>query len=230
MAEKFFDRFFMATTIIMFFICTAAYNIAYFNTLGDSIWYFFYIPITVSDMIKTGLAVCIPMLATLLVFKPILIDPAFNRKPPSPRALFISAVLVLVSNLFYFTIFIDSPDHNYSLISESAFYIFSFICLLVIVYYFSSELSQTSLLAIFFISLIPIAFLIGVIDAKFTIISSTSDAKSQILLDSNKVVNANVLRSFDKGIFLIINNNTSNVNFISWDEIKEIKFKKVTSF
>ena len=83
-------------------------------------------------------------------------------------------------------------------------------------------------MVVFFCSLIPISYLVGWANAKADIISTPNEAKSRILLKSNKAVSAKILRSFDKGMFVIIGSSTSGVNFISWDEIKEIKFKKVT--
>jgi hypothetical protein len=187
------------------------------------------LPITFNDIIKTGLSVLFPFIVALLVFKPILIDPAFNGRFPGPGILLTVAIAVLVSNLLYFAIFIDSSNAGYSLASECFFYVSLALCFFSIVYYFASEYSQQFILSIFFISLIPLAFLSGVIDAKITNYSILREAKSQILLNSDKVVRANILRSFDKGMFLMINN-TNNINFISWDKIKEVKFKKVTGF
>jgi hypothetical protein len=85
------------------------------------------------------------------------------------------------------------------------------------------------LLIIFYASLILIALLIGLVDAKIMLNAKQNEAKSQILFKDEKVISANVVRSFDKGLFLIIDKKTG-INFISWDEIKEVKFKKVGGF
>jgi hypothetical protein len=203
--------------------------VGYFSVLGDTFLYFLYLPITFNDVVKTGLSVFFPFIVALLVFKPILIDPAFNGRFPGPGILLTAAIAVLISNLLYFAMFIDSPNAGYAVASECVFYVSLVLCFFSIVYYFASEYSQQFILSIFFASLIPLSLLFGIIDAKITNYSILKEAKSQILLNSDKVVRANILRSFDKGMFLMINN-TNNINFVSWSEIKEVKFKKVTGF
>ncbi len=229
MLEKLFDRSFIFLLIIMFFIYSAIYNIGYFGTLGDSLWYFLYVPITAYDIVKTGLVMIIPLILILMIFKPILINPAFNGIFPSANILLIMTILVLVSNLFYFVILSDSQNRSLSLIVEVMFYIFSSVCFISIVYYFFTNASPQSLMVIFFLSLIPITFCIGVVDAKISIISTRTETKSRILLQNDTIISANVLRSVDKGIFVIINN-TASIDFITWDQIKRVKFKKVNAF
>lgn len=229
MPEGFFERSFAIVLVLMFIVCSAIYNVGYFSVFGDTFWYLLYLPVTFHDIVKTGLAMLFPFLVMLLIFKPVLIDPAFNAKFPGPRILLTVAVAVLASNLLYFAIFIDSADRTYALVFECLFYICSALCFFAIIYYFASECSQQLLLSIFFASLLPLSFLFGVVDAKIAANSAIKDSKSQILLTNDKIVSANILRSFDSGMFLIINNTTS-INFVSWDEVKEVKFKKVSSF
>ena len=228
MVKKLLDESLVFFLLAMFFIYSISYNIGYFTTLGDSLWYFFYVPITLIDIIKVGLVMLIPLILILWVFKPLIVNPAFGGDFPRPNLLLTIAGLVLVSNFLYFVFFIDSQNKSLSLISEIAFYIFSIICLITVVYYFLNNASEHSLLTIFFISLIPITFIIGMIDAKISINFNKTETKSQILMKSNNVVNANILRSFEKGVFVMINN-TNSFHFIGWDEVKEIKFKKVNS-
>lgn len=229
MSEGFFDRSFAVMLVLVFFACSATYNVGYFSTFGDTFWYFLYLPITFYDIVKTGLAMLLPFLLMLIVCKPVLVDPAFNGRFPGPKILLTVAVAVLLSNLLYFAIFINSSNLNYALVSECFFYISSVLCFFAVVYYFASEYSQQFVLSIFFAGLIPLAFLFGVVDAKIAVNSTARGTKSQILLSNSKVVSANILRSFDKGMFLIIDN-PSSINFVSWSEIKEVKFRKISSF
>ena len=139
------------------------------------------------------------------------------------------AIALLACNFSYFTISVNSYDKIYSLISEALLYVFSITCFFSIVYYFARSQSPQLLITVFFLSLIPVSFFIGWIDAKLDIESFSSEAKSKILLNSDKIVSAKILRSFEKGI-LIMTENSNSINFISWDQIKEAKFKKVSSF
>ena len=141
--------------------------------------------------------------------------------------LFIIAILVLATNLSYFVVFADMPNRIFSLISEVLFYAFTIIGFFGILYHFIKDQSRQLIMVIFFCSIIPISLLIGWVNAKIDIRSVSNEAKSRILLKSNKAVSAKILRSFEKGMFVIIGSNTG-VNFISWDEIKEVKFKKVS--
>jgi hypothetical protein len=229
MLNDIFNRSFVAIVVIMFFVYATLYNIGYFSVFGNSWWYFFYIPTSIFDIIKTGLMMIVPLAIILLIFKKILINPAFNGAFPSPNILLTMAALVLLSNLLYLVIFADSQNRLFSLILEASFYIFSIICFITIIYYFLTELAPQSLMSIFFVSLIPICYIIGLINAKIDINSSFYSNKSQILLVNNNVVSANILRSFDKGIF-VMTDSAANLNFIIWDEIKEIKFRKNYNF
>jgi len=227
--ENFFDRSFVAIAVAMFFVYATLYNVGYFSVFGNSWRYFFYVPTSIFDIIKTGLMMIVPLAIILLIFKPILINPAFKGIFPSPNILLIMATLVLASNLLYLVIFADSQNRLLVLILESSFYIFSIMCFLIIIYYFLTELSQQSLMIIFFISLIPISYFIGLVNAKIDINSSFYSPKSQILLKNDNVISTNILRSLDKGI-LVMTDSAANINFIIWDEIKEVKFKKIYNF
>ena len=229
MLDDFFDRFFALSLLAVFFLCATIYNIGYFGTLGDSFWYALYVPITIFDIIKTGFVMAIPLIFILLAFKPVLINPAFKNEFPGAYVLLFVAAMVMVSNLLYFTVFIDSPNQTLSIISEASFYIFAIVCVIAIVYYLFTTASPQFLMIIFLVSLLPISLIVGIVDAKIAINSNSKNAKSQILLKNDIVINANILRSFDKGMFVIISN-ASSFHFVSWDEIKEVKFKKVSGF
>ena len=227
--ENFFNRSFIIIMMIMFFVYAAIYNIGYFAVFGNSWWYFFYVPTSIFDIIKTGLMMIVPLAIILLIFKKILIDPAFSGIFPSPNILLIMAVLVLASNLLYLVIFADTQNKLLSLFLEASFYLFVIICFMTIFYYFLTELSEQSLIIVFFISLVPIAYFIGLINAKIDINSNSYGNKSQILLKNENVISSYVLRSFDKGI-LVMQNSSTNINFIMWDEVKEVKLKPVYNF
>lgn len=228
MLEKLFDRSFMVLFIVMFFVCSVAYNVAYFATLGDSMWYFFYIPSSIFDIIKTGLMMLLPLIIVLIIFKPILVNPAFTGNFPSGTVLLIMAALVLASNFLYVLVSPNLQNKSLVLAFEILFYIAALVCFIAIVYYFSADKSPQFLMIIFLLSLIPTAFLIGVADAKISVNAVYSETKSQILLSSDKVISAKILRSFDKGMLMMVN--VSSVNFVAWDGIKEVKFKRVGSF
>ncbi|MFT6077242.1 MAG: hypothetical protein ACJATU_000437 [Rickettsiales bacterium] len=225
MLEKFFDRSFVFILLVIFLVGSAFYNVGYFTIAGGSLSYFSHMPITFLDIIKTGFGVLIPLVLLLMIFKPILIDPAFKREFPTAPLLLVMAVAVFVTNFLYFAVFIYSPNQALSIISEMAFYIFALICLLTVVYYFSSSWGAEILVTIFFFSIIPLTFLIGVADAKFDTSTRYYESKTRILLGSDKVVRANVLRSFEKGVFVIMDK-SGNVNFIPWNEIKAIKVSR----
>jgi hypothetical protein len=229
MLEKLFDRSFLALSVIMFFVCATIYNIGYFGTLGDSLWYFFYIPTSIFDIIKTGLIMLFPLIIVLMVFKPFFINPAFDNGFPTGTALLVMAVLVLASNFIYSLISSSSQNRPLILSFEILFYLSTIVCVFAIIYYFLTNSSPQALMIVFLLSLIPVAFLIGIADAKESINSRYSETKSQILLKSDKIISAKILRSFDKGLF-VMTDSASNLNFIIWDEIKEIKFKKVYNF
>ncbi len=229
MLEKFLDRATATTLVIMFFVCVVVYNIGYFSAVGGSMRYFFFVPTSFFDVVKSGLGMAIPLLLILLIFKPILINPVFSNSFPSASILLAMAIAVLVSNFLYFSIFSDSQNRLLALISEVSFYLFALVCFVAIVYYFLNNISPQYLIVIFFLSVVSITFLIGVVDAKIGISSSYKDVKSQILLKNDKVINANILRSVDKGIFIIIGN-ASSIDFIAWDESKGVKYRKVSVF
>ena len=134
--ENFFNRSFIIIMMIMFFVYAAIYNIGYFAVFGNSWWYFFYVPTSIFDIIKTGLMMIVPLTIILLIFKKILIDPAFSGIFPSPNILLTMAVLVLASNLLYLVIFADTQNKLLSLFLEASFYLFVIICFMTIFYYF----------------------------------------------------------------------------------------------
>jgi len=226
MLEKTVEKFFIPILLIAFFLMACAYNLAYFNTFGDSYSYFLYVPMGFADIIKTGLVSFLLVSIFLIIFKPIFLDPAFQGEFPGPTTLLVLSALVFISNLLYFVIFTNSRE-IYSMVSELLFYCFSLVCFFGILYFFTKDKSQQFLLVIFFCSLIPISLLVGWINARIDISNASDEAKSKILLKSNKVVSAKILRSFEKGIFVLIKSDT-DINFIAWDEIKEAKFKRVS--
>jgi hypothetical protein len=228
--ENFFNRFFMVIAGAMFFVYATLYNIGYFAVFGNSWWYFFYVPTSIFDIIKTGLIMIVPLAIILLIFKPILINPAFRGIFPGPNILLSMAALVLASNVLHLVIFADSQNKPLSLVLEGSFYLFALMCFMTILYYFLTEVSPQSLMAIFFVSLVPLSYFIGVINAKIDINSTLYSNKSQILLTNDNVVSANILRSFDKGVFVITDSFANSINFITWDSIKEVKFKKIYNF
>lgn len=228
MLEKLFDRSFLVS-LVVFFVCAIIYNVGYFGTLGGSLWYFFYVPTSFFDIIKTGLMMLFALILILMVFKPILINPVFNNRFPGGVVLLMMATLVLASNFLHFSVFANSQNRSLSLVFEVMFYMFALVCFIAIVYYFLINALPQHLLTAFFLSLIPISFVIGVIDAKVSINASYHETKSYIILKNDKVVSANVLRSFDKGMFVIMGS-PSNIDFIVWDQIKGVKFKKVSGF
>ena len=229
LSDNLFSPTFVAISAMMFFVYATLYNIGYFAVFGNSWWYFFYVPSSIFDIIKTGLAMIVPLTIILLIFKSALIDPPFRGVFPGPNTLLIIAALVLATNLLYLVIFVDSQNKLLSLVLEFLFYICVLICFITILYYFLTELSPQSLMVIFFISLIPMSYIIGLVNAKIDINSSLYSNKSQILLKNDNVISANILRSFDKGMF-VMTDSAANINFITWDEIKEVKFKKVYNF
>jgi hypothetical protein len=229
MLEKLFDRSLIFILVTMFFVYSVAYNIGYFYILGDSLRYFLYIPISLIDIIKTGLVLLFPLFIILIIFKPILISPIFKGSLPSGNILLVVTIILLVSILFYFVTFANTQEKMLYLAMETIFYLFSIICLAIIIYYFISGVAPQYFLIVFFLLLIPFSFTIGTTNAKFATIASVHETKSQITLKTNQVVSANILRNFDKGI-LIMNGNNKHTNFIAWDEIRWIKFKRVSSF
>jgi hypothetical protein len=103
------------------------------------------------------------------------------------------------------------------------------VCFFSIFYHFTKTQSRQVIFTIFVLSLIPIALFVGWADAKLDTINFSEESKSKILLSNDKVVSAKLIRSLNKGMLVMIDSSTS-VNFIAWDQIKEIKFKRVNSF
>jgi len=186
-------------------------------------------PISFTDIIKTGLVLITPLLIILIVFKPILINPILNRALPNGNIMLAMTMILLLTVLCYFIIFDNTNNKMLSLFMEAMFYIFATACFAIIVYYFMSGAAPQHFLLAFFLLLIPFSFAIGTLDAKFSSISSFYESKSRITLTNDQVVSANILRNFDKGI-LVMGINDKYTNFITWDEIKWIKFKEVNSF
>ncbi|MFT6332907.1 MAG: hypothetical protein ACJAW3_001256 [Lentimonas sp.] len=224
MLEKFFDRTSAISLILVFFTCALIYNIGYFNSLGGSLRYFFYVPVSFFDIISSGLWVSVMLSILLFIFKPILINPAFLGSFPNAAILLTIAVAVLLSNFLYFSIFSDSQNRMLALTFEVLFYLFATVCFIAILYYFLDGSATIAPLLVFVTSLIILSFLIGSIDAKIATTSNRSGSKSQILLKNDRVINAKVIRSVDKGIF-ILTGKALTVDFISWDEVKGVKFK-----
>lgn len=216
--------------IAMFFLMAISYNVAYFYTFGDSINFFLYIPTGISDLVKTGLITSLYSVIFLLLFKNIFIDPVFNGEFPSVGTLLTLSALVFVSNLFYFLILDKNYGSGYYMISELSFFTFSIVAFFGILYFFVREQSVSFLIGCFLSSLIVIAFFCGWLTAKFDINTAPFENKSKFLLYGDKVITAKVIRSFDKGILVMLNDKSSDINFIAWDEIKEAKFKKTSGF
>jgi len=229
MLQNTIEKNFVPLLIISFFLMAVAHNIAYFYTFGDAVAFFLYVPISFIDLVKTGLVAFLYAIIFLAIFKNIFVDPVFNNDFPSVTALLIISILVFVSNLFYFLILDASYGSTYYLIAELAFFTFSLVALFGVIYFFSREKSTNFLLGTFMSSLIMISFFTGWLSAKFDIEKAPFENKSKILLNGDKVISAKILRSFDKGILVILGKN-SDINYISWDQIKEAKFKKVTGF
>jgi hypothetical protein len=131
--------------------------------------------------------------------------------------------------MFYFLILDETYDSTYYLISELAFFASSLVAFFGILYFFSSGQSKNFLIGTFFASLVIISLFSGWLSAKFEIRQAPLENKSKILLTNDKVITAKILRSFDKGILVMLNK-SQDINFISWNQIKEAKFKKVTGF
>ncbi len=220
---------FMPLLVICFFLMSVAYNISYFYTFGDSIDFFLYVPIGFVDLIKTGAVAFLYTGVFLAIFRNIFLDPVFSSNFPSVTSLLFLSILVFISNLFYFLILDANYDSTYYLVSELAFFAFSLVAFFGILYFFSRDQSHDFLTGAFFASLVMISFFVGWINAKFDIKKAPFESKSKILLAGDKVITAKILRSFDKGILVMLGK-SNEINFISWDQIKEAKFKKVTSF
>ncbi len=203
------------------------YNMAYFYAFGDSLSFFLYVPIGFADLIKTGFVSLLFVLIFLGIFKNIFIDPVFNAEFPSIVTLLVLSALVFISNLFYFLILDKNYVTGYYFISEVAFFAFSLVAFFGILYFFSREQSKEFLTISFFVSMILISFFIGWMTAKSDLKSAPFESQSKILLTGDRVVSASILRSFDKGILVLLTRN-SDINFIPWTEIKEAKLKKVT--
>ncbi len=45
---------FVSFLVIAFFLMSISYNMAYFNSFGDSLNFFLYIPVGLIDLLKTG--------------------------------------------------------------------------------------------------------------------------------------------------------------------------------
>lgn len=203
------------------------YNLAYFNTFGDSITFFLYVPMTFVDLLKTGLLSFLFTILFVIVFKNIFLDPVFKNEFPSVVTLVVLSALVFISNLFYFLILDQNYNNAYYFLSEIAFFGFSLVAFFGILYFFAREQSREFLITSFFASLILVSFFIGWLTAKIDLNAAPFESKSKILLNNDKVISASILRSFDKGILVLLSKN-SDINFIPWSEIKEAKFKKVT--
>ena len=204
------------------------YNVAYFYTFGDSVSFFLYTPVGVADIIKTGAVAFLYVMLFFLIFKNIFVDPVFNEEFPGVTTLLVLSILVFVSNLFYFLI-LDEDNSTYYLLSELVFFASSLVAFFGILYFFSREQSKGFLAVVFLCSLFVVAFFVGWLSAKFDIKNALFESKSKILLEGDKIVSAKILRSFNKGILVMLNDDR-DINFISWDQIKEAKFKKVTGF
>lgn len=216
--------------ISFFFLMAISFNIGYFYTFGDTINFFFYIPIDLTDLIKTGLVTILYTTFFLVIFKNVFVDPVFNNSFPSVTTLLTLSVFVFISNLFYFLILDPTYNSTYYLISELAFFAFSLVAFFGILYFFIREQSKNFLLGCFFASLIAIAFFTGWLAAKFDINKAPFENKSKILLQGDKVITAKVLRSFDKGVLVMLGGKGTDINFIAWEQIKEAKFKRVSGF
>ena len=227
MLQNTIERNFIVTFIVCFFLMAVTYNLSYFYTFGDSLSFFLYVPITFVDLLKTGLMSFLFVIIFLLIFKNIFIDPVFKGEFPNVVILLIISALVFISNLFYFLILDQDPNNSYYFISEMAFFAFSLVAFFGILYFFAREQSKEFLLVAFFSSMILISFFIGWLTARVDMNSAPFESKSKILLNNDKIISASILRSFDKGILVLLSTN-SDINFIPWSEIKEAKFKKVT--
>jgi hypothetical protein len=223
------EKNFVSLILVCFFLMSVAYNMAYFYAFGDALDFFLYIPMGILDLLKTGAMAFMYTMIFVAIFRNIFIDPVFNNEFPSVTTLLFLSVLVFISNLFYFLILDASYASNYYLISEIAFFAFSLVAFFGILYFFSREQSLNFLTGTFFASLIMIAFFTGWLSAKFDIKKAPFESKSKILLTSDKVITAKILRSFDKGILVMLGK-SNDINFISWDQIKEAKFKKISGF
>ena len=224
MFEKFFDRVSVISLILIFFICALIYNVGYFSVLGGSLRYFFNVPITFLDVVNSGLWVGIILGIILFVFKPVLVNPAFAKIFPNATILLIMAVSVLLSNFLYFAIFSDSQNRMLALFFEVTFYGFAMLCFITLIYYFLDTNVPLAPFFVFVLSLVLLSYLIGVVDAKVAMNSDDQFSKSQILLKNDRVINANIVRSGGQGIF-IKTDKAQRVDFISWDEIKGVKFR-----
>jgi hypothetical protein len=139
--------------------------------------------------------------------------------------LLVGVVAIFVTNFLYFAVFINSPNKSLSIISKMALYIFVLICLVATAYRTSSSWLTEIIETISLFSITPLNFLIVVSNAKFNTSNRYYESKTRILLGIKKVFRANVLRSFEKGVFVIMDK-SGNVNFIPWNEIKAIKVSR----
>ena len=229
MLENTTGKSFAISLLASFFLISASYNISYFYTFGDSLSFFLYLPLGFTDLVRTGLVASLYVIIFLGVFKSIFIDPVFNDDFPTVSSLLFLSVLVFISNLFYFLILDPNYKSGFYLISELAFFAFSLVAFFGILYFFCRQQSKDFLMGCFVASLIGISFFVGWLSATFDINRAPFESKSKILLVGDKIITAKVLRSFDKGMLVMLNNST-DINFISWDQVKEAKFKKVTGF
>jgi len=229
MIERTFEHSFAAIIFMAFFVIAIIYNIGYFNAIGDSITYFFYIPTGFTDLVKTGLYASVLVLLFLVLFKSVMINPAFKGIFPTAKLILWTSASVLICNLCYFSISINSYGKLLSLASEALLYVFAITCFFSITYHLCRNQSRQILFFIFLLSLIPTALFVGWLDAKLDVMNFSDEAKSKILLQNDKVITAKLLRSFDRGMLVMIDS-SSNINFITWDQIKEVKFKRVNSF
>lgn len=227
MLQNTIEKNLIISFILTFFLMSVVYNMSYFNTFGDAMSYFLYVPISFIDLLKTGFVALLFTAIFIGVFKHIFIDPVFNGEFPSVIMLLILSGLVFVSNLFYFLILDNNYASSYYFVSEVAFFAFSLVAFFGILYFFAREQSREFLLISFFCSMILVSFFIGWLAAKSDIRSTPFESKSKILLNSDRVISASILRSFDKGLLVLLGRNR-DINFIPWSEIKEAKFKRVT--
>ncbi len=219
---------FASFLVIAFFLMSISYNMAYFNSFGDSLNFFLYVPVGFIDLLKTGAVALLYASIFLIIFRKIFLNPVFSGEFPGVVTLLTLSILFLISNFFYLVILDPYGNKTFYLIAELAFWSLSLVTLFGLLYFFSSEQSDAFLAGSFFASLILIAFFVGWINAKFDIKKISNENRSKILLSSDKVISAKIIRSFEKGLLVIINNKGTDINFISWDRIKEAKFKRVT--
>jgi hypothetical protein len=229
MLENTIEKNYFLPLIVVFFLVAITHNIAYFHTFGGSLSFFLYIPMSFTDLVKTGLVASLYLIIYIIIFQNIFIDPVINKKFPSIIFLLVLSVLVFIINIVYFLVLEDKSDNIYNLIAELLFVTFTLTAFFGIIYFFLQEKSNNFLIITFIFSLIAVSWFTGFVDARIDIWKAPREGKSKILLVGDKIISAKVLRSFSKGILVMISKN-SDINFISWDQIKEAKFKRVNKY